>query len=62
MEPRAGSDLKKRIAAMETELQLLEKKMRREPQYDVQVKMNQQVKKKRQELAAIRKKMEELGV
>jgi hypothetical protein len=66
-EHKAGSlaeivELKKRIAAMETELHVLEKKMRREPQYDVQVKMNQQVKAKRQELAAIKKKMEELGV
>ena len=55
-------ELKKRIATAETELQVLEKKMRREPQYDVQVKMNQQVKKKRQELAAMKKKMDELGV
>lgn len=55
-------ELKKRIAAAEAELQSLEKKIRREPQYDVQVRMNQRVKKKRQELAAIRKKLEEMVV
>ncbi|MCR4812193.1 MAG: DUF4391 domain-containing protein [Bacteroidales bacterium] len=53
-------ELKKRIAAAEAELQALEKKMRKEPQYDVQVRMNQQVKKKRQEVAAIKQKLEKL--
>ena len=33
-------ELKKRIAAMESELKSLEKRMRKEPQYDVQVKLN----------------------
>ena len=55
-------ELKKRIATMESELQSLEKRMRREPQYDVQVKMNKQVKAKRQELAGLKQKMEELSV
>ena len=55
-------DLKKRIATMESELQSLEKRMRKEPQYDVQVKMNKQVKAKRQELALLKQKMEELSV
>ena len=55
-------ELKKRIAAMESELQSLEKRMRKEPQYDVQVKMNKQVKAKRQELALLKQKMEELSV
>ena len=55
-------ELKKRIAAMETELKSLEKRMRKEPQYDVQVKMNKQVKAKRQELAGLKQKMEELSV
>jgi hypothetical protein len=53
---------KKRIATMEAELQALEKRMRKEPQYDVQVKMNKQVKAKRQELALLKQKMEELSV
>ena len=47
---------------METELKSLEKRMRKEPQYDVQVKMNKQVKAKRQELALLKQKMEELSV
>ena len=55
-------ELKKRIATMESELQSLEKRMRKEPQYDVQVKMNKQVKAKRQELAGLKQKMEELSV
>jgi hypothetical protein len=53
-------ELKKKITAMESELQLLEKKMRREPQYDVQVKMNKQVKAKRKEMEELKNKLEEL--
>ena len=53
-------ELKKRIATMESELQSLEKKMRREPQYDVQVKMNKHVKAKRKELVELKKKLEDL--
>ncbi len=53
-------ELQKRVATMEAELQTLEKRMRREPQYDVQVKMNKQVKAKRQEIAALKQQLEEL--
>ena len=53
-------DLKKRIAAMEAELQNLQKKMRKEPQYDIQVKMNKQVKAKRKELDELKKQLEQL--
>ena len=53
-------ELKKRIAVAEAELQSLEKKMRREPQYDIQVRMNQQVKKKRQELDSLKQKLKKL--
>ena len=52
-------DLEKRIAAMETELQNLQKKMRKEPQYDKQVKMNKQVKAKRHELDELKKQLEQ---
>ena len=53
-------ELKKRIATMESELQSLEKRMRKEPQYDVQVEMNKQVKAKRQEIAALKEQLEKL--
>ena len=53
-------DLKKRIAAMEAELQNLQKKMRKEPQYDIQVKMNKQVKAKRHELDELKEQLEQL--
>ena len=53
-------DLEKRIAAMEAELQNLQKKMRKEPQYDKQVKMNKQVKAKRHELDELKKQLEQL--
>ena len=53
-------DLKKRIAAMEAELQNLQKKMRKEPQYDKQVKMNQQVKARRHELDELKEQLEQL--
>ena len=45
---------------MESELQSLEKRMRKEPQYDVQVKMNKQVKAKRQEIAVLKSQLEKL--
>lgn len=54
--------LKKAIAKAETELESLQKKMRREPQYDVQVKINKEVKVKRQEVEELKEKMEELCV
>ena len=53
-------DLKKHIVAMEAELQNLQKKMRKEPQYDKQVKMNKQVKAKRHELDELKKQLEQL--
>lgn len=53
-------DLKKRIVAMEAELQNLQKKMRKEPQYDKQVKMNKQVKAKRHELDELKEQLEQL--
>jgi hypothetical protein len=40
----------------------MEKRMCKEPQYDVQVEMNKQVKAKRQELSLLKQKMEELSV
>ena len=55
-------ELKKRIAKAEAELDALQKKMRKEPQYDVQVKINKEVKVKRQEVEELKEKMEELCV
>ncbi len=43
-------ELKQTIAKAEADLLVLEKKMRKEPQYDVQVKINKEVKAKRKEL------------
>ena len=54
--------LKKAIAKAEAELDALQKKMRKEPQYDVQVKINKEVKVKRQEVEELKEKMEELCV
>ena len=64
-EHRAGTmaeivELNKMIAMMEAELQSLEKRMRKEPQYDVQVKMNKQVKAKRQEITALKEQLDKL--
>jgi predicted RNase H-like nuclease (RuvC/YqgF family) len=53
-------ELEKRISAMEKEVDVLQKKMRKEPQYDIQIKMNKQVKAKRQELEQLKKQLEEL--
>lgn len=66
-EHKAGSmseivKLRQTIDKAETDLQKLQKKMRKEPQYDMQVKINCQVKTKRQELAELKQKMEELSV
>ena len=52
--------LKQVIAKAETELLALQKKMRREPQLDVQLQMNKQVKAKRKELEELKKKLENL--
>lgn len=60
---KAGSiteivELKKLIAKKEAELQALEKKIRRELQYDIQVKMNNQAKAKRRELEELNNQLE----
>lgn len=55
-------ELKQTIAKAEADLLVLEKKMRKEPQYDVQVKINKEVKAKRQEVEELKEKMEELCV
>ena len=52
--------LKQVIAKAEVELFALQKKMRREPQLDVQLQMNKQIKAKRKELVELKKKLEEL--
>lgn len=64
-EHKAGSmeeivALRQQIAKQEAELQKLEKRMRREPQVDVQMEMHQQVRQKRKELDAIKEKMNRL--
>jgi len=52
--------LKTQIATAESELESLQKKMRKEPQLDRQLAMNKQVKAKRKELDNLKKKLEEL--
>lgn len=52
--------LKQIIAKAEAELLALQKKMRREPQLDIQMQMNKQVKAKRKELEELKKKLEKL--
>lgn len=52
--------LKQVIAKAEAELLALQKKMRREPQLDIQMQMNKQVKAKRKELEGLKKKLEDL--
>ena len=64
-EHRAGSmeeivALRQQIAKQQDELQKLEKRMRREPQVDIQMQLHQQVKAKRKEVDNLRKKLEEL--
>jgi hypothetical protein len=54
--------LKAQITKAEAELASLQKKMRKEPQLDRQLTVNKQVKAKRQELNALKQKMEGLGV
>ena len=62
---RAGSmeeivALRQQIAKQEAELQKLEKRMRREPQVDVQMEMHKQVKAKRLELQQLKQQLETL--
>ena len=52
--------LKQVITKAEAELLALQKKMRREPQLDIQMQMNKQVKAKRKELEELKKKLEGL--
>ena len=66
-EHRAGSmeeivALRQQIAKQESELQKLEKRMRREPQVDVQMEMHKQVRQMRKQLAILKQKMEELSI
>ena len=64
-EHKAGSmeeivALRQQIAKQKAELHKLEKRMRREPQVDVQMEMHQQVKAKRKELQQLREQLETL--
>lgn len=52
--------LKQLITKVEAELLALQKKMRREPQLDVQMQMNKQVKAKRKELTELKEQLEKL--
>ena len=52
--------LKVKISKAEAELESLQKKMRKEPQFDRQLAMNKQVKAKRKELDNLKMKLEEL--
>lgn len=52
--------LKTQIAAVEAELKSLQKRMRREPQFDRQMQMNKEVKAKRKELEKLKTKLQNL--
>ncbi len=54
--------LRQQIAKQEAELQKLEKRMRREPQVDVQMEMHKKVRQMRKQVADLKQKMEELSV
>lgn len=49
--------LKQAIAKAESDLQTLQKKMRREPQLDIQIKMNNEIKAKRKALEALKQQL-----
>lgn len=53
-------ELKKKIAAKEVELKATEAKMRKEPQFDIQMQMNKKVKALRKELADLQQMVEKL--
>lgn len=53
-------ELKAKIAKAESELESLQKKMRREPQLDRQLTINKQVKAMREELEVLKNKLEKL--
>ena len=64
-EHKAGSmeeivALRQQIAKQEAELQKLEKRMRREPQVDIQMQLHQQVRQKRLELETLKKNIDSL--
>ena len=66
-EHKAGSmeeivALRQQIAKNEAELQKLEKRMRREPQVDVQMEMHKQVRQMRKQLAEVKEQLEGLSV
>ena len=50
--------LRKQIATAEAELESLQKKMRKEPQFDRQLAMNKQIKAKRKEIELLKKQLE----
>lgn len=53
-------ELKQRIAKMESELNALQVKVRKEKQFNIQMEMNKQVKAKRKELAALKEQLNKL--
>ena len=66
-EHRAGSmeeivTLNQQIVKQEAELQKLEKRMRREPQVDVQMEMHKQVRQMRKQLAELKEQLKGLSV
>jgi hypothetical protein len=66
-EHKAGSmedivALRQKISKQETELQKLEKRMRREPQVDVQMEMHKHVRQMRKQLAELKEQLNGLGV
>ena len=54
--------LRQTIAKAEAELQALQKRMRREPQFDVQMQINKQVKAKRREITELKEQLEKLDL
>ena len=66
-EHRAGSmeeivALKQRIAKAQKELETLEKRMRREPQMNIQMELHKQVRQMRRQLAELKEHLKEFGV
>ena len=66
-EHRAGSmedivALRQQIAKQQEELTKLEKRMRREPQVDVQMEMHKQVRQMRKQLAELKEQLSKLGI
>lgn len=53
-------ELKKKIAVVEAELKTLQAKVRREPQFNVQMEMNKRVKAKRKELEELKQRLNTL--